>query len=54
MYNFSIEQNFFEYFYKMKPSEEYIYKQPQKYKDIMLCVLDTINKEVPEAEVLFK
>lgn len=38
----------------MKPSEEYIYKQPQKYKDIMLCVLDIICKEVPETEVLFK
>lgn len=45
---------FFEYFYNMKPSEEYIYKQPQKYQDIMLCVWDTIRNNIPDTELLYK
>lgn len=38
----------------MKPQEEYILKQPKHFQEIMLFVCDTVNKVVPESELLFK
>ena len=48
------QASFFEYFCLMKPSEEYILKQPKQYQEIILFLCETVNRIVPESELLFK
>jgi hypothetical protein len=38
----------------MKPAQEYIFHQPEKYKDVILHVCSLIERILPEAELLFK
>jgi hypothetical protein len=38
----------------MKPAEEYILNQPELYRDIILNLQVIIEKELPEAVLLFK
>ena len=38
----------------MKPAEEYILNQPEKYRDIILNLQIIIENQIPELELLFK
>jgi hypothetical protein len=38
----------------MKLTDEYIYRQPEKYQNIMLHLIGVFQREVPELELLFK
>jgi hypothetical protein len=47
-------QYFFNYFYGMKLTDEYIYRQPEKYQMILLHLISVFKREIPELELLFK
>lgn len=38
----------------MKPTQEYIFRQPEKYQVIILHIIDVVERIIPEAELLFK
>lgn len=38
----------------MKLTDEYIYRQPEKYQAILLHLISVFEKEIPELELLFK
>lgn len=38
----------------MKPSEEYIIRQPKHFQEIMLFVIGAVSRIVPESELLFR
>ena len=52
--NILVAQIYFNYFYNMKPTEEYILTQPEKYQAIMLHLISVVGRCVPESELLFK
>jgi hypothetical protein len=53
-----VDQTFFELFLKkeitMKPTEEFILRQPQPYQAMLLHVLAVVAQELPQSELLFK
>lgn len=38
----------------MKPTEEYIFRQPQEYQSILLHLINVVKKSLPDAELLLK
>ncbi|SFA86915.1 protein of unknown function (DU1801) [Flavobacterium swingsii] len=38
----------------MKPTQEYILRQPEKYQAMVLHIMAVVGKIIPEAELLFK
>jgi hypothetical protein len=38
----------------MKPTQEYILRQPEKYQVIVLHIIDVVGRIIPEAVLLFK
>jgi len=44
----------FDYFYKMKLTDEYIYRQPQKYQAILLHLISVFKQEIPDLDMHFK
>lgn len=38
----------------MKPTQEYIFRQPEKYQVIVLHIIDVVREIIPEVELLFK
>lgn len=46
--------SFFDYFYKMKFTDEYIYRQPEKYQAILMHLISVFEQEIPELKLLFK
>lgn len=48
------KQYYFDYFYKMKLTDEYIYRQPEKYQAILLHLISVFNREIPDLEMHFK
>ncbi|MCF8322089.1 MAG: DUF1801 domain-containing protein [Flavobacterium sp.] len=38
----------------MKPAENYLFKQPEKYQSILYYLVDVINQTVPSASLEFK
>jgi hypothetical protein len=53
-----VDQTFFELFLEkeitMKPTEEFILRQPQPYQAMILHVLAVVEQELPQSELLFK
>jgi hypothetical protein len=52
------DQTFFQLFLEkeitMKPTEEFILRQPQPYQAMLLHVLAVVEQELPQSELLFK
>jgi hypothetical protein len=46
--------HFFNYFYKMRPTDEYIFRQPEKYQSILLHLVGVFEREIPEIRLFFK
>lgn len=38
----------------MKLTEEYIFRQPEKYQSILLHLISVLKREIPDLELLFK
>ena len=38
----------------MRPTDEYIFRQPEKYQSILLHLIRVFEKEIPELVLLFK
>lgn len=38
----------------MKITDEYIYRQPEKFRSILLHLISVFKREIPELELLFK
>ncbi|VXC26162.1 2-dehydro-3-deoxyphosphooctonate aldolase [Flavobacterium sp. 9AF] len=38
----------------MKPVEEYIFRQPESYREMLLHIIAVVEKELKETELLFK
>lgn len=38
----------------MKLTDEYIYRQPEKFRSIVLYLISVFEREIPELELLFK
>jgi Domain of unknown function (DU1801) len=38
----------------MRPTDEYIFRQPEKYQAILLHLVPIFEREIPELELLFK
>jgi hypothetical protein len=53
-----VDQTFFELFLDkeitMKPTEEFILRQPQPYQAMILHVLAVVEQELPQSKLLFK
>jgi hypothetical protein len=53
-----VDQTFFQLFLEkeitMKPTEEFILRQPQPYQAMLLHVLAVVEQELPQSELLFK
>jgi hypothetical protein len=49
-----INCQFFVYFYKMRQTDEYIFRQPEKQQSILLHLITIFEREIPELELLFK
>jgi hypothetical protein len=47
-------QYFFYYFYKMKLTDEYIYRQPEKYQAVLMHLISVFEREIPELILQFK
>ncbi len=53
-----VDQTFFQLFLEkeitMKPTEEFILRQPQPYQAMLLHVLAVVEQELPQSELFFK
>lgn len=53
-----VDQTFFQLFLEkeitMKPTEEFILRQPQPYQAMLLHVLAVVTQELPQSELFFK
>jgi hypothetical protein len=47
-------QYFFDYFYGMKLTDEYIYRQPKKYQAILMHLISVFEQQIPELILFFK
>lgn len=54
MIKFIICNTIFNYFYGMKLTDEYIYRQPEKDQAILLHLISIFKREIPDLEMHFK